>query len=167
MTAAFNAWVLKLTGTAIVSACAIALCPEGRAKRAVQLACGIASVIALVSIAADFDFTEYSSILARYRERAEEVSQGAAFDAKTMTRFSIEEECAAYILDKAEERGLTGLTVSVTAAWDSEGYWYPVRCSVAGDITEGDRAGLARVIEADLGIPLSAQTWSILNELEA
>lgn len=152
-------WILKLVGTAMVSACAVALCPEGRAKRAVKLACGAASVIALLSITADFDLDQYASYLAQYRTRAESITRRAENDANAMTRFSIEKECEAYILDKASDLGITDIEVSVVCAWDDGGMWYPVRAELSGNISEEAQINLGRYLETELGIPAEKQMW--------
>ena len=70
----------------------------------------------------------------------------------------IEQEYAAYIVDKAEEFGWT-CTARVVCEPTEEGLYLPVRAEVSGPLTEEARARLCRVLAEDLGIPEEAQLY--------
>ena len=76
-----------------------------------------------------------------------------------LNRAVIEEECAAYILDKAAQCGVSLADAQVTLQWSTDGYWYPyaVRLVTSG---AAENSRLAQTIEADLGIPRARQEWS-------
>ena len=78
----------------------------------------------------------------------------------SMSRTVIEQECEAYIMDKAEAMGITVDTVKVRAFWNSEGVWVPESAEIRSACTERERKRLSDVIFADLGIPAEKQEWS-------
>ena len=157
-------WILCIIGTALICSAVTALTPEGTSKKAVRTVCGFASVIAVLAIAVDFNYADYSSYLSLYRVEADETISDALQKSSQKTRFIIEEECEAYILDKADELGLNVDEVSVTARWSEDGIWYPAGAvlTVSGDDREVEE--LAALIEAQLGIAKDEQAWSVLDE---
>lgn len=157
-------WILCLAGTAIICTIAQALAPEGAPKRAVRLVCGFAAMLALLSLVRDFEYPDFSEYLEEYRASAEKITEEASQNASKSTRFIIEEKCAAYILDKADSMGADAETVSVTASWSEDGYWYPVSARICGSFTENEKRTLSGMIEAELGIPLKQQIWSTYDD---
>lgn len=154
-------WIIRLTGAALISASAITLAPEGGAKRVVRLVCGLLSVAALLSIGADIDLGVYFDSIAEYRAAAEALVSDAEEEAETMKRIIIEERTAAYILDKAAELGAEDFSVSVTADWNGEGYWYPVSAHITAVISERQRRTIADYMESELGIAEERQDWNV------
>lgn len=157
-------WILCIIGTTIVCSVITALTPEGTAKRAVKVVCGFAAAIAMLGIITDFDYADYSSYLSLYRLEADETISDALQKSSQQTRFIIEEECEAYILDKANGLGGGLDTVSVTAAWSDEGVWYPARVELSGNMDSEAKEQLTGEIAAELGISQEEQIWSGENE---
>lgn len=157
MTATIAAWVRGLVGTAVICAVALALCPSGRVHRVLNLICGAVMAVSLLAPVASFDFAEYSSSLAKYRESALNSSVSGKDTAQRLNRAIIEGECAAYILDKADALGVTVIQAEVRAEWNDEGYWFPSACTIAA--TDPISPALEDAIAAELGIPPSRQTW--------
>ena len=93
--------------------------------------------------------------MAKYRENALAVSAQGQEISDRLSRTIIEEECRAYILDKAAAMGLQLGDASVTLKWSSQGLWYPVGCRLCGEYS----AELENVISAELGIPPEGQEW--------
>ena len=62
-----KSFVLQLVGAAMLSAAALALTPEGRVKKVVQIVCGFVVMAAFLSIAMDFDYRSLSQNMAQYR----------------------------------------------------------------------------------------------------
>lgn len=158
---ALNLWIIRLTGAALISAAAIAIAPDGGAKRAVRLVCGLISVAALLSIGADLNPDSYARSLALYRAGAEDLVSDAEKEAETMKRVIIEERAAAYILDKAAELSVEDFSVSVTAEWSGDGYWYPVSAKVTSSATDSQRRTISHYMESELGIALERQEWKL------
>lgn len=154
-----RSWVLSLTGAALLSAFALALTPQGRARSAVRLVCGVVTAIALVSPVLDFDFESYSMSLAAYRSAADQAAARLEETNDRLSRTIIEEECAAYILDKAQVLGLEMESASVTAKWGDADCWYPYEARLRAGGDELARRYLSDLISSELGIAPERQYW--------
>lgn len=163
MTGFFRDWVCSLTGAAVVCSVAAALVPAGRWKRIVSFVCGLVMISALISPILSFDADTYGSELARYDLQAEAAAGKSKEITDSLNRKYIEQKCGAYILDKAGNEG-AALTASVTARWDTGGWWYPYEVSLSGSVDAEAKLRLEKLIEADLGIPEERQHWSAEND---
>ena len=155
MTDILRSWILGLAGTALICAAATLLTPGGQVKKVVQLLCGVAMTVALLSPLAELDLSDYGLNLSKYRAGAAELTSQAAALRQSLDRSIIEEKLEAYILDKAQSLGADVTAAEVTMQWSTEGFWYPVRAQLQGTF----HGQLSRLLEAELGIPESAQTW--------
>jgi len=153
-------WIMSLCGVAVVSVIAMGLTPRGRVRSITKLVCGIVAIIALIKPVAGFDFGAYSMNLAQYREAMAGREEKLQNTNERLLRAIIEEECAAYILDKAQVLSVDTELVAVTAKWGDEGFWYPYEVRLELRSGEGERERLAALIEAELGIPRERQYWS-------
>jgi hypothetical protein len=153
-------WILSICGVAVISVVAMSLTPRGSVRGITKLVCGVVAFIVLIKPFIGFDFDAYSINLAQYRAALEVRENNSRNTSERLLRTIIEEECAAYILDKAQELSLEAGTVAVTAKWGDGDVWYPyeVWVDVSG---EGENKNRMRgLIEADLGIPEARQYWS-------
>ena len=155
MTDILRSWILGLAGTAVICAVARLLTPQGRVKRIVELLCGVAMTVALLSPLLEPDLRDYGLHLSEYRAGAAALTADGETLRQSLDRSIIEEKLEAYILDKAQSLGADVTAAEVTMQWSTEGYWYPARALLQGPFH--DR--LSRLLEAELGIPESAQTW--------
>lgn len=158
MTGALTDWLRCVIGASLLCCCAMYITPRGRVRDAARLVCGVVLAIALISPVADFDFGAYSESLARYRAESESFSADAEETYNSLTRTVIEENYAAYISDKAAEKGLALDAVSVWVEWAGSGIWYPTQAYLTAP--EQTKTALAPVIEAELGIPQERQFWN-------
>lgn len=156
---ALREWILTLAGAAAFCAVANAICPKGRVRNVLGLVCGAVMTLALVSPILDFNMDAYSAALSRYRTEAELALSDAGEKGAALERTIIEEECAAYILDKAESLGMTSAAASVRVRWNGEGGWAPDEATIRAAGTETQRAELRHRVEAELGIPAERQYW--------
>lgn len=153
-------WVVGLAGAALCCGLALSLTPRGRVHRVLRLVCGMVMVIALISPLMDIDIGELSVNSAYYRERLGDLQGRTQETSDRLSRTIIEEECAAYILDKAQVIGLDIQAVSVTAKWGDEGWFYPCEAHItANGGSEEQRGRLAAFIEGELGIERERQYW--------
>jgi hypothetical protein len=162
MTELIRTWILGVAGTAILTGLALSLTPRGRVHNVLRLICGTVMVLALISPVLRFDFAAYSLSLAQYREAAEGIAAGAAESTDRLSRTIIEEECAAYILDKAQVLGVTCSAVTVSVKWGDGGCWYPYEVYLEAQGQESAKNSLAGIMEAELGIPCERQHWSCI-----
>ena len=149
--------IMRFAGAALISSAALKLAPKGGAKRAVSLACGLLSVITVLSVVIKPDSDSLAQYMELYRERAEGIVENAVISDTPDTRFIIESRLEEYILDKA---ALDGLTVDITASWSDKGFWYPTKAALGGNLTEEERDRVERLVEEELGIPKEGQIWT-------
>lgn len=152
-------WIMHLTGAALLSMLAVSITPDGRVKKAIKLICGFAVMLSLINGFTDFDFSFYSKSLAEYKSDAEKLIADSMEEQSLLEREYIENECSAYILDKAMELGIECESANVKVRWSEDGYWYPVEAEIGANAN----SQLADIIEGELGIPVEEQTWSNVN----
>jgi len=148
-------WILCVTGSAVLAAVCLSIAPKGRVQKALQLICGLVTLLCLAYPVTsgdlgdlegfDFDFTDTT-----FEEDARETE-------RAVTRLVIEDEYSAYILDKGFEMGVEITSADVSVRWNDEGYWYPVRAEIAAPF---ESAELTQVISKELGLEPENIYWS-------
>ena len=159
-----HGYIQTLISTAVFCFLALALTPEGSGKKAVGLVCAVAMIIAVVSPLASVDLSEYSKTAAEYKIAAREYAESGKQNSKNLNRLYIQDECRAYILDKAKNIGAELSDAAVTVEWSNNGFWYPVGCEIKYNCSDDAQAKLAGFIEAELGISRENQKWCKTNE---
>lgn len=157
MTELIRDWVQGITAAAFLSALALALAPEGRAKRVTRLAAALLGIVVLLAPVAELDMTELAVGMADYSAEAAELAGLLDEENMRLQKELIEESCEEYISDKGSERGLE-LDVRMTAKLDSDGYYYPYSVRLT-KLSGGDAQEMRRVIEESFGIPEERQYW--------
>ena len=144
-------WLLGVTCTALVLAIADSLAPEGNAKKVCRLAGGLALLIAAVSPVLRVDGESLSRAVSEYQTSVWVYERELEEKNVLLYQSIIEETAAAYIVDKAEELGIS-CQAEVTFAYDEDGVPYPWEVTARGVWTEDQRSRLSGLIESDLGI---------------
>ena len=161
MTEMLRNWVFGIVGAAFVAAVAQAITPENRAKRVVSIACGFVMLLAIISPIKAFDYSGFQRSLSRYRGDATLYSTQLDAVNENIARGIIEEQFAAYILDKSNRHGIEAPSVVVSARLGADGeYWYPETVEITAEATAAQRSALEYDIEAGLGIPPREITWT-------
>lgn len=160
MSEVVSSWLRSIAAAALVSSLSIAITPKGKVRRVLKAVCGVLVIIAVISPLTQCDEEYISMDLAEYRARAEEITGDAETSDMNLSRSIIEEELEEYILDKAEEAGAADIEVNITAEWNSDGYWYPYKVTITGNVSPSARSSLCSVIESELGIPTERQNWN-------
>ena len=150
----------QLCGLSLFCGIALGLMPEGGVKKAASIACTVVLIMTVLLPLSKLDLTAYSVELAKYREMGEELTDRGNEVRDSMSRTVIQQECEAYIMDKAVTLGIEIEEVKVTAFWSSEGVWVSQSVKIRSDCGEADRKRLSDVIFAELGIPAENQEWS-------
>lgn len=149
-------WVKSVFAASLLSSLAMTLCPAGRVRSVTRMVCGIVCALAMVSPVLSIDLKQVSIGLEAYREQARILQENGEEEGKMQERTYIEEQCAAYILGKAEENALEIDGATIEAHWDDEALlWYPWSAELDGYYD----ATLSDLIEGELGIPASRQNW--------
>ena len=159
MTAFVRAWLLGMTAAALVLALAEALAPEGGAKKVCRLAGGMVLLLAAVGpVAGGLDGGALTGALDGWRERSQRYEQELEERNERLYLAIIEEETAAYVMDKARELGFE-CAVEVTYGYDGDGVPCPWEIAARGAWTQEQRSKLERLLEEELGVPAQRQFY--------
>ena len=150
-------WLLGVTAAAILAALAEGLMQEGGPKRVGRLVCGLVLLAAVFRPAAELTLPAEGG-LSWYSAQIEEQADRLRTDTNDWMKLVIEEQCAAYVMDKAAELGIT-CQVRVTCTQEEAGVFLPWRCSVTGDLAQEEQEQLVREIQSDLDIPAQRQEY--------
>lgn len=97
-------WLLGVTAAAILAALAEGLMQEGGPKRVGRLVCGLVLLAAVFRPAAELTLPAEGG-LSGYSAQIEEQADRLRTDTNDWMKLVIEEQCAAYVMDKAAELG--------------------------------------------------------------
>ena len=155
-------WLLSLLAVSLLCALADALMPPGAVRKVGRLACGLVLAVTALSPVVRLDLGAgergleecFAGLGGREEALREQVDRGI--------RPIIEEEYAAYIVDKAAQQGLS-CSVRVTCEAGEDGLYLPVRVEVAGVRSQGERAAVAGIL-AELGVPEEGQIYEEREE---
>ena len=87
------------------------------------------------------------------------ITRGGEQAAQKLNRLYIEQEYAAYILQRASTLGAELSRAEVTVRWDYEGLWVPESSHVTGNVDPETRRELSRLLRDEVGIPAERQYW--------
>ena len=144
-------WIIGVTVAAMVLAAAQALMPEGAVKRIGRLTGSLILVSALLHPLVSLDYTALSALSFDLTERIER-------EEETTMKPIIEQELAAYIVDKGESLGAE-VSAAVTCVPDENGVPIPRTAVVTGDLSPDQREALSALVKNDLGIPIEGQSY--------
>lgn len=152
-------WLLGVTATALVLALAEALAPEGSVKKVCKLAGGLALLLAAVGPALGLlDGGWITQAAEGWRGRAQSCEQELEDRRDQFYLTIIEEETAAYVMDKARQLGFD-CEAEVTYGYDEDGAPCPWEVAARGAWTQKQREELARLLEEELGVPAQRQYY--------
>lgn len=152
-------WLLGVTATALVLALAETLAPEGSAKKVCKLAGGLALLLAAVGpVLGLLDGGWIIQAVDGWRGRSQGYGQELEERRDQFYLAIIEEETAAYVMDKARELGFD-CEAEVTYGHDEDGAPCPWEVAARGTWTEKQREELTRLLEEELGVPAQRQYY--------
>ena len=151
-----RAWLTGITAAAILCALANSLMPEGAVRRGGKLACGLVEVEALSP----------GDLLDDYQAQAAIQTQELEEERNTALKSIIEQEFAAYIVDKAAQMG-AACTAQITCRLGEDGVFLPQSAAVQGSFTPQQQEDLARILEEELAIPRARQSFLTKEEEES
>lgn len=152
-------WLLGVTAAALVLALAETLAPEGGAKKVCRLAGGLALMLAAVSpVLGALDGSLFTQALDGWHEQTQSVEWELEEKTDRFYLAIIEEETAAYVMDKAKELGFD-CEAEVTYGYDEEGVPCPWEIAARGAWTGEQRSRLERLLEEELGVPAQRQYY--------
>lgn len=151
--------IRELCMLSIFCGAAMSITPEGTVKRVSAILCTAAMLICVLSPFKTLDMDVYARMKARYRESEARLSADAEELRARLDRLVIEEECRAYIMDKAADIGLALSEASVAARWSSDGTWLPHGVKLSAENDRAKRAALEDILAAELGISKERIEW--------
>ena len=159
MMGAVRGWLLGVTAAALVLALAEALAPEGGAKKVCRLAGGMALLLAAVGpLTGLIDGGLLTRVVDGWRDRARSYELELEEKNDLFYLSIIEEETAAYIVDKAKEIGFD-CQAEVTYGYDEDSVPRPWEVTARGSWTQEQREQLSRLLEEELGVPAERQHY--------
>ena len=147
--------IKQISIVSIICGISLSLAPDGSVKRMMNILCLVILISMIASSVSDFRFEAYSLDLARIKEREDSLLKSSRELEDKLNRNVIEQQCEAYIVDKAEELGMGQIEAKVGVRWSSEGFWLPEYA----EIKQGYNASLSEYIESELGIAAEKQKW--------
>lgn len=151
---AARGWLLAVISASLICALADALMPPGAVRRVGRLVCGLVLLGAILPPLASLDLSGGRRWLEDYLASLEDREAELTQTVNSQMKIIIEQEYAAYIVDKAAGLGLT-CELRVECGLSEEGLYLPARAEVSGPLTEEEQAQVFRMIEEDLGVPES------------
>lgn len=157
-------WLVGITCAAMITALAEGLSPPGAVRKIGRFTGGLVLLVAVLKPIASVDGQALSRALTEYRLDLSAYSTRLEEENSALMKSIIEEQSAAYIVDKAEQLGLS-CRVEVEA--EADGQWpVPWTVTVTGPLDEADQETLTRQIQADFGIPAERQFYRRGEEYE-
>ena len=158
MTEVVRQWLLGVACTALILALADSLAPDGSVKKVCRMAGGLALLLAAVGPLLRLDSGILDNMLEEYRTAARSYEETLEEQNHLFYQTVIEGSAAAYIVDKAEELGIS-CQAEVTFSYDEEGVPCPWEVTAWGDWTDEAQEALERLLEDDLGVPPQRQHY--------
>lgn len=150
----------ELCALSILCGVAMSVSPEGGAKRVLGILSSAVLLIAALTPLKEMDFESYALRLAKYKTEESTLTAKGNEINERLNRLVIEDECEAYIMDKAKEKGVDVKEAKVELRWSTEGVWYPYSAKIVSNAAQSDLTALFESMEAELGIPEERITWS-------
>lgn len=150
MMGAVRSWLLALIAVSLVCALADALMPKGAVRRVGKLVCGLALTLAILAPLARLDLDGGGRWLEDYltglAQREAELEQAVDSQMKII----IEQDYAAYIVDKAAQLG--AVCSAQVDCREEDGLYLPDRVEIGGALPPKLRTGLVQALIQDLGV---------------
>ena len=158
-----RAWLTGITAAAILCALANSLMPEGAVRRVGKLACGLVMLAAVLRPLVEVEALSPGDLLEDYQAQSAVQTQALEEERNTALKSIIEQEFAAYIVDKAAQMG-AACTAQITCRLGEDGVFLPQSAAVQGSFTPQQQEDLARILEEELAIPRARQSFLTKEE---
>ena len=129
-------------------------------KHIMKILCTCIMLICVLEPVKQIDFDSFSLDMAKYRALENEMLRNGDEMNARMNREVIENEYAAYIVEKARELGITVNNADVKTKWDTEGIWAPYETYIEYENNGWEADSLKKLIKLRLGIPEERQIWT-------
>jgi len=151
-------WVIGITCAAMALAAVQMLVPDGALRKVANLAGGLILLLVLAAPLTKLEISELTLALTEYRMKETGSSALLELENKRLVLEIVEEQTAAYILEKAEEMGIR-CAVDVYCVCNDDGNVFSESVTIEGRISENEKEKLSRWIEHNLAILKENQTF--------
>ncbi len=155
-----RAWILGLTGAALLSGVVLALTPKGKWAAILTMLCGFMLLSMLISPAMRLDLEKLSRSIVEYKAQVGAYGEVLQEENQRLMAEIIEREAAEYIWDKAVQLDAGLEQVTVVTRLQEDSYPYPYAAQLTGVEQGPVRDALAELLEGELGIAKERQTWN-------
>lgn len=149
MMAGVGSWLLSITGASVLCALADGLMAAGPVRRVGRLVCGLMLLAVILAPLAQLDLEGGQRWLEEYHLGLEDRTQELERQVDEQMKTIIEQEYAAYIVDKAAELGLTCTAPGILPGRGGGA----VPTGAGGSIRLSDRRGAGAAVPGDPGGP--------------
>lgn len=153
-----KSYLFSVIAAAILVSLFSALPQKKGISRILRLCCALFLFAALLTPLMHLELEHPKQWFSQYMPDEDIINQ-AVEDSENETAVLITRQTEEYILDKAEELGLS-LSAEITLASLSEHYQYPYSVMLHGKWTQAQKEALSQYITQTLGIPEERQIWS-------
>ena len=153
--------IRELCILSIFCGAALSLCPEGGARKVLQITESLVLLAVILNGFGKLDLSAYPLQLARAHEREALLSESEE-RLNRLDRLVIEEEYRAYAEKRAGGIGMEPVSIQIWARWSSDGLWVPDSARIE-TTSEQFRDELTRILWGELGIPSERQEWIIVD----
>ena len=164
MMAGVGSWLLSITGASVLCALADGLMPAGPVRRVGRLVCGLMLLAVILAPLAQLDLEGGQRWLEEYHLGLEDRTQELERQVDEQMKTIIEQEYAAYIVDKAKELGIV-CRARVVCRTGEDDLTVPERVEVAGRFSDEEQSRLTQIIEEELLVPPERQAYYSEEEL--
>lgn len=151
-------WLLRMVAISMVCGVADSIMPKGSIKQVGKLVCGLVMLWVLLSPIAEQGLDAGTDWLLHYQTQLDQTAQDLEQQMEEKRKVLIEENCAAYIVDKAAELGMS-CTARVMCQMGEEGLYLPQKAEITGNCSDVVQSRLTQILEEDLGIPADQQSY--------
>ena len=156
-----RSWILSVTVSAMIIALAEGLMPAGAVKKVAKLTGGLVLMLGILQPIVRLDYEELFIVANGLENITLETQTEQQESNNELMKSIIEQETAAYVLDKAQTLGYS-CTVSITCELGENNIPYPDSAEIRGLLDENQQRKMTKFINEDLGIPKEKQIY--INE---
>ena len=154
-----RSWLTGLTCAALLAALAEQLMPKGAVRQVGRLSCGALLICAALGPSARLDPEGLLDQVRGLGEQTQLQQQELEQQNRSILKNIIEQEAAAYIVDKAAQLGVT-CRAEVMCAVQDDRTWSLWSVRVEGELTAEQHRQLSALVEEELDIPLCRQEYT-------
>ncbi len=155
---ALRDWLVSVVAVSVLRAAADSLMPAGGVKKVGKLACTLCVLCVMLAPLAALRGMDLTQWLAGQSGELEQIRTELEQQAGQWQKTVIEENCAAYISDKAAELGVV-CRVEVDCVSHTDGLWLPEAVRLWGTFDDVAQSRMSELLERQMGLDATQQSY--------